>query len=206
MYNATNKSLAYFFMKYTLPTLPYDYNALEPHIDAQTMEIHHTKHHQAYIDKLNAVLEKYPQYADRDLAQMMMELDSLEMDEADKKTFRNNGGGHLNHSLFWEVMAPEKEIDEDLKKEVEAEFGSVDTLKETIVNNGIGQFGSGWSWLVRTKDGKLKAYATPNQDSPLMNGDTPIFGVDVWEHAYYLKYQNKRPDYLSAWWNVLKML
>lgn len=193
-------------MKHSLPTLPYDYNALEPHIDAKTMEIHYSKHHQAYIDKLNAVLEKYPQYADRELSELMMEFDSLEMDEADKKTLRNNGGGHLNHALFWDVMAPEKAVDQTLHKEVEAEFGSVDALKEMILNNGIGQFGSGWSWLVRTKDGKLKAYATANQDSPYLNGDTPIFGVDVWEHAYYLHYQNKRPDYLAAWWNVLKLL
>lgn len=193
-------------MKYTLPQLPYDYKALEPHIDAQTMEIHHTKHHQAYIDKLNAVLEKYPDLADRPLEELMMEFNSLQMEEADKKMLRNNGGGHLNHALFWTVMGPQKEVDQALVSEIESTFGSMESFKEQFTQNAVGQFGSGWSWLVRSKDGTLKAYATPNQDSPYMNGDTPVFGIDVWEHAYYLKYQNKRPDYIQNWWNALKLI
>ncbi|MFW5703939.1 MAG: superoxide dismutase [Patescibacteria group bacterium] len=193
-------------MKYTLPDLLYDYSALEPHIDSQTMEIHHTKHHQAYTDKMNAVLEKYPDLADKPLEEIMQNLNESEMNAADKKAFRNNGGGYLNHSLFWEVMGPEKAVDDALVSEIEETFGSVDEFKTIFEENAKAQFGSGWSWLVRTPDGKLNAYSTPNQDSPYLTGDTPIFGLDVWEHAYYLKYQNKRPDYVSNWWNVLKIL
>lgn len=193
-------------MKYTLPPLPYDYKALEPHIDEQTMMIHHDKHHQAYTDKLNMVLEKYPDIADRPLEELLRDLESLEMEATDKKMLRNNGGGYLNHNLFWEVMGPEKEIDEELVNQIKTTFGSMDEFKKIFAENAANQFGSGWSWLVRDSAGNLKAYATPNQDSPYMNGDTPVFGLDVWEHAYYLKYQNKRPDYIQAWWNALKLI
>lgn len=193
-------------MKYTLPPLPYDYQALEPYIDEQTMIIHHDKHHQAYTDKLNAVLEKYPELADRPLEELLRNLETLEMDAADKKMLQNNGGGYLNHNLFWEVMGPKKEVDEELVNQIKTAFGSLEQFKKVFGDNAANQFGSGWSWLVRDSAGNLKAYATPNQDSPYLNGDTPIFGLDVWEHAYYLKYQNKRPDYIQAWWNVLKLL
>jgi Fe-Mn family superoxide dismutase len=193
-------------MKYTLPSLPYDYKALEPHIDEQTMIIHHDKHHQAYTDKLNTVLEKYPDIADRPLEELLRDIETLEMEAADKKMLRNNGGGYLNHNLFWEVMGPEKEVDEELVNQIKTTFGSMDEFKKIFSENAANQFGSGWSWLVRDSAGNLKAYATPNQDSPYMNGDTPVFGLDVWEHAYYLKYQNKRPDYIQAWWNTLKLI
>ena len=198
-------------MTHELPKLPYDYDALEPHIDAQTMEIHHSKHHQAYVDNLNKVLEKYPDLAERKLEDLIGDLHDLPMAEEDKKILKNNGGGHLNHSLFWQIMGPEKEVDNQLVKDIESEFGSIDSFKEQFETAAKTHFGSGWAWLVRDDSNKLKVYSLPNQDSPLMhpphlNGHTPIIGLDVWEHAYYLKYQNKRPDYISAWWNVLKLL
>lgn len=193
-------------MAYQLPKLPYAYDALEPYIDARTMEIHHTKHHQGYINKLNTVLEQYPAYADTPVEELLQNLSTLEMSEADKTTLRNNGGGYLNHALFWEIMGPEKQIDQALTDEIVKTFGSLDSFKETFESNATSQFGSGWSWLVRNGDGTLELYATANQDSPYMNGHTPLIGLDVWEHAYYLHYQNKRPDYVSAWWNVLRLL
>jgi Fe-Mn family superoxide dismutase len=193
-------------MKYTVPELPYAYDALEPHIDAQTMQLHHDKHHQAYTDKMNAVLEQYPDIADTPIEELMQNLSNLPISDSDKTKLRNNGGGYLNHKLFWEVMGPDKQVDDALVSEIEEAFGSLDSFKETFEQNALTQFGSGWSWLVRDANGTLQAYGTANQDSPLLHGDTPIFGIDVWEHAYYLKYQNKRPDYVSAWWNVLKLL
>ncbi len=192
-------------MTHQLPELPYDFSALEPHIDARTMEIHHGKHHAAYVAKLNAVVESNPELQNKELIELMKNFDSLHISEADKTTFRNNGGGHLNHSLFWEIMGPEKEIDEELAERIKSTFGSVESFKEEFSNAAANRFGSGWAWLVDSK-GELKVYSTPNQDSPYMQGDTPIIGLDVWEHAYYLKYQNLRPDYIKAWWNVLKVL
>ena len=191
---------------YQLPKLPYEYNALEPHIDSRTMEIHHTKHHQAYIDNLNAVTDKHPELQGKDLKELMMSFDSLSIADTDKTMFRNNGGGHLNHSFFWEIMSPKKEIDESLMTRIKEKFGSVDAFKEEFTQAAIKRFGSGWAWLVETKDKQLKVYSTPNQDSPYMTGDTPLIGLDVWEHAYYLHYQNKRADYVKSWWSVLKLI
>jgi len=192
-------------MPYTLPKLPYAYDALEPYIDRQTMEIHHTKHHQAYINNLNAALEKYPALQEKTLDALLIEL--LTLPEDIQTTVRNNGGGHLNHTLFWEWMTPRAE------KEPRAESKVDDAIKQTFGDFAKFQeqfnaaaktvFGSGWAWLVVDKDGKLIIIATPNQDAPIMKGMHPILGLDVWEHAYYLKYQNKRPDYISAWWHVI---
>ena len=193
-------------MKYTLPVLPYAYNALEPAIDARTMEIHHTKHHQAYIDKLNEVLGKHPEIAETPLEVLMEGLETLQIPDADKTMLRNHGGGHLNHSFFWKIMGPEKKIDEALCDEIAKEFGSVEAFKKEFAAAAMGRFGSGWAWLVRTPEKKLSLYATPNQDSPYLNGDLPLIGLDVWEHAYYLSYQNKRADYIAAWWQVLTVL
>lgn len=193
-------------MAHTLPDLPYGYDALAPHIDAKTMEIHHTKHHQAYIDKLNTALEGHSDLADMPVEELLKGFDSLSVDDATKSAIRNHGGGHANHSLFWQVMGPEKAVDSELVAEIESTFGSVGSFKEEFGKVAAGQFGSGWAWLVRGGDGKLLVYSTANQDSPLMRGDTPVFGLDVWEHAYYLNYQNKRPDYVQAWWNVLKLI
>lgn len=191
---------------HTLPTLPYSYDALEPYIDKATMEIHHTKHHQTYIDKLNAVLEKYPELLNKPLVDLLRELTSLSIDETDKVAIRNNGGGHANHSFFWEIMSPEKKVDEILIKEISEAFGSVEEFKEKFTQSALNRFGSGWAWLVRNNEGKLEVYSTANQDSPYLQGHTPIIGLDVWEHAYYLKYQNRRPEYVNNWWQVLKLL
>ncbi len=191
---------------YTLPDLSYKYDALEPYIDKTTMEIHHTKHHQTYIDKLNSVLEKYPELLNKPLADLLRELISLPIDEADKVAIRNNGGGHANHSLFWEIMSPEKSVDEKLAKEIIATFGSVEEFKEKFTQSALTRFGSGWAWLVKNSVGKLEVYSTANQDSPYLQGHIPVFGIDVWEHAYYLKYQNRRLEYVTNWWQVLKLL
>ena len=249
-------------MAYSVPDLPYDYDALEPHIDEATMRVHHDKHHQAYVDKANAALEG-TEWADKDVEEVLRNLDSLPEDKRtpvrnnggghynhtlfwesmspdgggepsgalgdaiagtdldgkpveealqnlsslpdDKQTaFRNNGGGHANHTLFWESMSPDGggEPSGDLGDAIKEAFGSFDDFKEQFEANGVGQFGSGWTWLV-LDGGELKLTKTPNQDSPVLDGQTPLLGNDVWEHAYYLKYQNKRPDYLKAWWNVV---
>jgi len=193
-------------MKYELPPLPYSYDALEPYIDARTMEIHHTKHHQAYVNNLNAVLEKYPDLQDKKLEDLMRTLSSSAFSEKDRITFKNHGGGHLNHSLFWQIMGPKKEIDEALLAEIKKEFGSLEEFKKLFSQAAISHFGSGWAWLVRDENHQLKVYSLPNQDSPLLQGHTPIIGLDVWEHAYYLKYQNRRNEYVEAWWHVLKLL
>lgn len=194
-------------MKHQLPKLSYDYNALEPYIDAKTMEIHHTKHHQAYIDKLNAVLEKYPDLQGRPVEELLGDLLNLKVEEADRKTIQNHGGGHHNHSLFWKYLDPSNVKDELLSKEVASTFGSVDDFKKQFNDSAAKVFGSGWTWLVRDgKTSKLLIQNFPNQDSPITAGFQPILGLDVWEHAYYLKYQNKRPDYIEAWWKVLKLL
>ncbi len=193
-------------MKCELPQLGYAYNALEPYIDAQTMEIHHTKHHQTYLDKMNAVLEKYPQLADRPLEDLMQSLAELGMDEADQKIFKNQGGGYLNHNVFWQIMNPSNARDEKLVADIEQTFGSIEEFKKQFTQLAITLFGSGWVWLVRDSAEVLKLYVGPMQDSPHLKGDTPIIGLDVWEHAYYLKYQNRRPEYIEAWWNTIKLI
>lgn len=192
-------------MLHQLPDLPYNYNALEPHIDEQTMRIHHNKHHAGYVAKLNAVVEKNPSLTNKDLIELMRSVDKLGLSDIDKITFINNGGGHLNHSFFWQIMSPEKHIDEQLQERIKTTFGSIDSFKVEFSNIAVMRFGSGWAWLVDSKE-ELKIYSTANQDSPYLTGDTPLIGLDVWEHAYYLKYQNLRPDYIKAWWNVLKVL
>jgi superoxide dismutase, Fe-Mn family len=190
-------------MGHELPKLPYPYDALEPHIDARTMEIHHTKHHQAYVNNLNAALDKHADLHKKSLEALLGNLNAVPEDI--RTAVRNNGGGHHNHSLFWTIMKKGGggQPSGDLAAAINAAFGGFDKFKETVTNNGMTRFGSGWSWLVVGKDKKLKAYSTANQDSPLIEGDTPILGIDVWEHAYYLKYQNKRNEYLAAWWNVV---
>ena len=193
-------------MRYTLPQLPYAYNALEPYIDARTMEIHHTKHHQGYVDKLNAALEKYLDLQEKPLEDLLRGLDALKVEEKDRTTIRNHGGGHINHSLFWQIMGSQKEKDEKLISEIEKTFGSVDEFKKIFSETAANHFGSGWAWLVKDETSKLKVYSLPNQDSPLMKKHTPIIGLDIWEHAYYLKYQNRRLEYIENWWNVLKLV
>ena len=188
-------------MPYSVPPLPYPYDALEPHIDKETMEFHHDKHHQAYVDKANAALEG-TEWADRDVEDVLKNLDSL---PADKKTaVKNNGGGHYNHTLFWESMGPNGggSPQGELASAIDSAFGSFDDFKATLKETGVNQFGSGWSWLVHDGSG-LAVVGSANQDNPVSGGQTPLLGVDVWEHAYYLKYQNRRPDYIDAWWNVV---
>ena len=189
-------------MPFTLPALPYAYDALEPHIDARTMEIHHTKHHQAYVNNLNAAIEKAPELANKSLDDLMRGIASVP--ESVRTAVRNNGGGHWNHSLFWQLMGPGKggEPTGKLADAIKSAFGDFAKFKEQFAAAGAGQFGSGWAWLI-TDGGKLSITSTPNQDNPLMEGKTAILGLDVWEHAYYLKYQNRRPDYIAAWWNVV---
>ncbi|HXF98845.1 MAG TPA: superoxide dismutase [Gaiellaceae bacterium] len=188
-------------MPFTLPPLPYGFDALEPHIDAKTMEIHHGKHHQAYVDNANKALEG-TEWADRSVEEVLRDIDSIPEDK--RTAVRNNAGGHANHTLFWEIMAPDGggEPSGALAEAIASTFGGFDQLKQTINQNGVARFGSGWTWLVWNGSG-LEAYSTANQDSPLMQGHVPILGIDVWEHAYYLRYQNRRPDYLEAWWNVV---
>ncbi len=189
---------------FKLPELPYAYDALEPHIDARTMEIHHTKHHQGYIDKLNKALEGYPDLQNKSVEELLKDLNSIP--EEIITTVRNNGGGHFNHSLFWQFMSPDGggEPGGDLAGAINKNFGSLDKFKERFADAATKVFGSGWTWLVKDGDGNLVIKTTPNQDSPISEGFTPLLGLDIWEHAYYLKYQNKRPDYVSAWWNVVK--
>ena len=189
-------------MAYQLPPLPYSFDALEPSIDAMTMEIHHDRHHKAYVDNLNKALEQAPELASMPVEQLLRNINQVP--ESIRTAVRNNGGGHANHSMFWEIMGPNGggAPSGALAQAINDAFGSVDALKEKINANGAARFGSGWSWLV-WNNGKLEALSTANQDSPLMDGMTPILGVDVWEHAYYLKYQNKRADYLKAWWDVV---
>ena len=190
-------------MAHTLPPLPYPTNALEPHIDAQTMEIHHGKHHNAYVTNLNAALEKAPELADKSLEDLLRNLNSVP--EAVRTAVRNNGGGHWNHSQFWKTMGPNGGGGPTgkLADAITSAFGDFEKFKEAFNAAGVGRFGSGWVWLVND-GGKLAITSTPNQDNPLMDGKAPpILGNDVWEHAYYLKYQNRRPDYLKAWWNTV---
>jgi superoxide dismutase, Fe-Mn family len=189
-------------MAFTLPNLPYDFGALEPHIDAKTMEIHHGKHHQAYVNNLNAAIEKAPELATKTLDELMTGINSVP--EAVRSAVRNNGGGHWNHSMFWQVMAANAggEPGGALGKAISGAFGDFAKFKEQFNAAGAGRFGSGWVWLLNDR-GKLSIVSTPNQDNPLMDGKKPVLGLDVWEHAYYLKYQNRRPDYMAAWWNVV---
>ena len=188
-------------MAYEVPDLPYDYDALEPHIDEATMRVHHDKHHQAYVDKANAALEG-TEWADKPVEEVLQNLKKLPKDK--QGPVRNNAGGHANHTFFWEIMSPDGggEPDGDLADAIKDKFGSFSDFQEELKNAGVGQFGSGWAWLIHDGSG-LAVVSTPNQDTPVSDGKTPIIGVDVWEHAYYLKYQNKRPDYLDAWWNVV---
>jgi Fe-Mn family superoxide dismutase len=189
--------------EFTLPPLPYPYNALEPYIDAQTMQIHYEKHHGAYVANLNAALKDYPSFFEKTPEEIISNLDAVP--EAVRTAVRNNGGGHVNHTMFWEIMKPggSKEPTGALAEAIRSTFGSLDALKQQINDAGLKRFGSGWAWLVLDSSGKLSVLSTPNQDNPLMEGKKPILGVDVWEHAYYLKYQNRRADYLNAWWNVV---
>jgi superoxide dismutase, Fe-Mn family len=189
-------------MAHELPPLPYDFSALEPHIDTQTMQIHHGKHHQAYVTNLNAALEKHPELQNKSAEDLLRNLGSVPEDI--RTAVRNNGGGHVNHTMFWKMMAPNAggAPTGPVAEAIKSSFGSVDAFKDQFAKAGAGRFGSGWAWLIDT-NGKLSIESTANQDNPISDGKKPILGVDVWEHAYYLKYQNRRPDYISAWWNVV---
>lgn len=194
-----------------LPELKYAYDALEPHIDKQTMEIHHTKHHQAYINNFIAAIEKWnsdkkaEDYEDEDVKDLLKNLNSLDAPEDIKTAIRNNGGGHINHDFFWKIIGPNKggEPTGEIAEAIKSTFGSFDEFKEKFASAAGSRFGSGWAWLVKDKDGKLEVMSTPNQDSPLSEGKCPLLGIDVWEHAYYLNYQNRRPDYVKAFWNIV---
>ena len=189
-------------MAFELPPLPYDYNALEPYIDTQTMQLHHDKHHQTYVTNLNNAL-KDSEFASLQPEQVLRRLN--EVPDAVRTAVRNNGGGHVNHSMFWQIMKPNGggEPTGDIANAITSSFGSFDAFKTAFNDAGVKQFGSGWAWVTLGQDGKLQISSSPNQDSPLLNGTYPILGNDVWEHAYYLKYQNRRPEYLSNWWNVV---
>ncbi|HET6936653.1 MAG TPA: superoxide dismutase [Candidatus Angelobacter sp.] len=186
-----------------VPALPYAYNALEPYIDEQTMHLHHDKHHAAYVSKLNAAIEKHPELGSKSPEDLLRNLNAVPEDV--RTAVRNNGGGHVNHTMFWQIMGPKKGGNPSgaIGEVINKGFGSFDAFKEKFETAGANQFGSGWVWLVRTKSGEFKVTSTPNQDNPMSNGEFPVMGNDVWEHAYYLKYQNRRPDYLKAWWNVV---
>jgi len=186
-----------------VPALPYEYNALEPHIDDQTMHLHHDKHHAAYVTKLNGAIEKHPELGSKSAEELIRNLAALPEDV--RGVIRNNGGGHVNHTTFWQIMGPKKGGTPTgaIADAINKTFGSFDAFKEKFEAAGVNQFGSGWAWLVRTKSGEFKITSTANQDNPISNGEFPVLGNDVWEHAYYLKYQNRRPDYLKAWWNVV---
>ncbi|EHK0650239.1 superoxide dismutase [Enterococcus faecium] len=189
-------------MTYTLPDLPYAYDALEPYIDEETMHLHHDKHHNTYVTNLNAAIEKYPELGEKTIEELLSDMDAIPTDI--KTAVRNNGGGHANHSFFWEIMAPNAggEPTGEIKEAINEAFGDFSSFKEEFKKAAAGRFGSGWAWLVM-ENGKLVITSTANQDSPLMEGKTPILGLDVWEHAYYLKYKNVRPDYIAAFWNVI---
>jgi Fe-Mn family superoxide dismutase len=200
--NVINITEEEFFMTYTLPELPYAYDALEPYIDEETMHLHHDKHHNTYVTNLNAAIEKHPELGEKTVEELLADFDSVPEDI--KTAVRNNGGGHANHSFFWEILAPNAggEPTGAIKEAIEETFGSFADFKEEFKTAATGRFGSGWAWLV-IKDGKLAITSTANQDSPLMDGQTPVLGLDVWEHAYYLKYKNVRPDYINAFWNLI---
>jgi len=189
-------------MAHTLPPLPYPSDALEPHIDKQTMEIHHGKHHNAYVTNLNAALEKHPELQSKSAEDLIRGINSVP--EAIRTAVRNNGGGHVNHTMFWQIMGPNAggQPTGAIADAINAAFGGFDKFKEEFKKAAVGRFGSGWAWVV-DNGGKIAIESSPNQDNPMMDGKKPVFGIDVWEHAYYLKYQNKRPDYIDAWWNVV---
>ncbi|HFJ8621792.1 TPA: superoxide dismutase [Enterococcus faecium] len=189
-------------MTYTLPDLPYAYDALEPYIDEETMHLHHDKHHNTYVTNLNSAIEKYPELGEKTIEELLSDMDAIPTDI--KTAVRNNGGGHANHSFFWEILAPNAggEPTGEIKEAINEAFGDFSSFKEEFKKAAAGRFGSGWAWLVM-ENGKLAITSTANQDSPLMEGKTPILGLDVWEHAYYLKYKNVRPDYIAAFWNVI---
>jgi Fe-Mn family superoxide dismutase len=190
-------------MAHEVPPLPYEYNALEPHIDEETMHLHHDKHHAAYVNNLNTALQNYPDLQGMSAEELIKDLDSVP--EAIRTAVRNNGGGHVNHTMFWEIMGPKGggEPTGAIADAINEAFGSFDAFKQQFNDAGTKRFGSGWAWLVRTAEGKLQVTSTANQDNPMSEGSFPILGNDVWEHAYYLKYQNRRPEYLNAWWNVV---
>jgi len=193
-------------MKYELPKLPYAYDALEPYLDAETMRIHHDKHHQAYLDKFNAVMEKYPDLQGQAVENLLTGLDNLPVSSEDKMKIKNQGGGYLNHNLFWEAMSPKKQIDEKLAEEIKAQFGGLEEFKKKFSEVAVNHFASGWVWLVRDQNDRLQSYSLSNQDSPYALGHEPILLLDVWEHAYYLKYQNRRAEFIEAWWNAVKII
>jgi len=190
-------------MAFQVPPLPYDYNALEPHIDEETMHLHHDKHHQAYVNNLNAALEKHPELQSKSAEDLIRDLNSVPEDI--RTAVRNNGGGHVNHSMFWQIMGPNGggEPNGAIADAINSAFGGFEQLKQQFNDAGTKRFGSGWAWLVRDASGSLSITSTANQDNPLSDGLQPVLGNDVWEHAYYLKYQNRRPEYLAAWWNVV---
>ena len=190
-------------MAFELPPLPYDYSALEPYIDTQTMQLHHDKHHQAYVTALNNALKDQAQFASLSLEDLMRRIN--EVPESIRTAVRNNGGGHINHTMFWQIMKPNGggEPTGAIASAIQSTFGSFDAFKTAFNDAGVKRFGSGWAWLILDSSGKLQVTSTANQDSPFMDGNYPVMGNDVWEHAYYLKYQNRRPDYLNAWWNVV---
>ncbi len=190
-------------MAHTVPEMPYPYDALEPYIDARTMEIHYTKHHAGYVSKLNDALEGHPDLAAKSIEALLGEVGNAP--DSIRQKVINNGGGHANHSMFWQIMGPGKggQPKGALADEIKSVFGSFDTFKKTFTDAAATRFGSGWAWLTRGRNGKLEIFSTPNQNSPIMDGYKPIFGLDVWEHAYYLKYQNRRADYIAAWWNTV---
>ena len=189
-------------MTYTLPELPYAYDALEPDIDVETMHLHHDKHHNTYVTNLNAAIEKHPELGEKSVEDLISDMNAIPEDI--RTAVRNNGGGHANHTFFWEIMAPNAggQPTGAIKEAIDETFGSFDEMKAAFKTAATGRFGSGWAWLV-VNNGKLEITSTPNQDSPLMDGQTPVLGLDVWEHAYYLKYKNVRPDYIEAFWNVV---
>ena len=190
-------------MAFEVPALPYAYDALEPHIDEATMHLHHDKHHQAYVTNLNAALDKHPELAGKSPEELIKDLSAIPEDI--KAAVRNNGGGHVNHTMFWEIMGPGGggEPTGPLLDAINSAFGSVEALKAAVNDAGVKRFGSGWTWLVKSADGTLAVVSTANQDNPMSDGHTPLLGNDVWEHAYYLKYNNRRPEYLAAWWNTI---
>ena len=189
-------------MAFEVPALPYAYDALEPHIDEATMHLHHDKHHQAYVTNLNAAIEKHPELSSKSPEELIKDLNAIPEDI--KAAVRNNGGGHVNHTMFWEIMGPSGgEPTGALLEAINSAFGSVDAMKAAVNDAGVKRFGSGWTWLVKSADGTLAVVSTANQDNPMSEGHTPLLGNDVWEHAYYLKYNNRRPDYLAAWWNTV---
>ncbi|PIZ99519.1 MAG: superoxide dismutase [Candidatus Komeilibacteria bacterium CG_4_10_14_0_2_um_filter_37_10] len=189
-----------------LTKLNYAYDALEPYLDAKTMEIHHSKHHQTYVDKLNKALENYPTLQEFTVAELLTKIDTNTIDPQDKQAIINHGGGVANHNFFWQIMDPANKPDEQLQQEITTTFGSIDLFKEKFSQTALNHFGSGWAWLVRDQNNQLQIYSTTNQNSPLSLGHQPLLTIDVWEHAYYLKFQNKRADYINNWWSVIKLI